>query len=350
MIAQAIAQGVTGIRYDGTGACAPVTPTATPVTPTATPVTPTATPVTPTATPVTPTATPVDPDRDTANRDIDSDGHANGNTRHADGDANHSHLRLWNCHDRWHHTQLPLRSSQWRRDLVICLRRPDSASGSGCLWLVPGPLPDDAHGPGWIRFGPVHPTGNHTNGNADRNASHTDGNASHADRDIDPATVTPTATATPITPTATPGTSFGTVTGTNGDNLNCRNAPISGAVIAKLAPGSQVAVRGPVSNGWYPVRCANQDGWVSAQYLTVGGNPTPTVTPTSYTGHHLRHRYRHRRRDPQLPHCPGLGGGDHPAQSGRPGRAAWAGLQWLVPGALRRTERLRFCAIPDCQR
>ncbi len=91
----------------------------------------------------------------------------------------------------------------------------------------------------------------------------------------------PTPTATPVTPTPTatppPGTTFGTVTGTGGDSLNCRNAPISGAVIAKLAPGSQVEVRGPVASGWYPVRCAGQNGFVSAQYLTVGGTPPTTV-------------------------------------------------------------------------
>jgi D-alanyl-D-alanine carboxypeptidase len=82
-------------------------------------------------------------------------------------------------------------------------------------------------------------------------------------------------TSTP-TPTPTPGTTFGTVTNTGGDNLRCRVFPINGSIITSLAPGTQVEVRGPVASGWYPVRCAGQNGWVSAQYLTVGGgNPPP---------------------------------------------------------------------------
>jgi uncharacterized protein YgiM (DUF1202 family) len=91
---------------------------------------------------------------------------------------------------------------------------------------------------------------------------------------------TPTATPPTVTPTTTPGTTIGTVTNTGGDNLRCRTAPINGTVIVSLAPGTQVEVRGPVSNGWYPVRCDGQNGFVSAQYLTVSGGPTPTVTPT----------------------------------------------------------------------
>jgi uncharacterized protein YgiM (DUF1202 family) len=39
-----------------------------------------------------------------------------------------------------------------------------------------------------------------------------------------------------------------------------------------------VQLRGAVSDGWYPVVCGGQNGWVSAQYLTVGGgNPGTTV-------------------------------------------------------------------------
>jgi uncharacterized protein YgiM (DUF1202 family) len=92
---------------------------------------------------------------------------------------------------------------------------------------------------------------------------------------------TPTPTSTPTqTPTATPdpGAQFGTVSNTGGGNLNCRTAPVSGAVIVQLGPGTQVQLRGAVSNGWYPVVCGGQNGWVSAQYLTVsGGTPGTTV-------------------------------------------------------------------------
>ncbi|MBA2468555.1 MAG: SH3 domain-containing protein [Chloroflexia bacterium] len=98
--------------------------------------------------------------------------------------------------------------------------------------------------------------------------------------------VTPTATTTPVTPTVTATatattpstTTFGTVTNTGGATLRCRVAPVSGEILTTFAPGAQVELRGPVSNGWYPVRCAGQDGFVSAQYLTVSGTP-PTTTP-----------------------------------------------------------------------
>jgi uncharacterized protein YraI len=44
-----------------------------------------------------------------------------------------------------------------------------------------------------------------------------------------------------------------------------------------------VETRGAVSNGWVPVRCASQNGWVSAAYMTLSSNPSnpaPTPTPT----------------------------------------------------------------------
>jgi uncharacterized protein YgiM (DUF1202 family) len=75
----------------------------------------------------------------------------------------------------------------------------------------------------------------------------------------------------------------GTVTNTGGLDLFCRTEPNTSAmVITVLAPGTSVEVLGEESDGWVPVRCADQDGWVSAQYLTIGevpdtGPPTATV-------------------------------------------------------------------------
>lgn len=93
----------------------------------------------------------------------------------------------------------------------------------------------------------------------------------------------PTPTPSP-TPTPPPSTMTGTVSNTGGDNLNCRSGPsTSYGIITKLAPGTQVPVRGAAQNGWYPVVCGGRDGWVSATYLTVSGdspNPTPTPSPT----------------------------------------------------------------------
>jgi peptidoglycan/xylan/chitin deacetylase (PgdA/CDA1 family)/uncharacterized protein YraI len=75
---------------------------------------------------------------------------------------------------------------------------------------------------------------------------------------------------------------IGTVVNTGGDNLNCRAQPsTSGAILARLPPGSTVPVRGDTVNNWVPVTCASQDGWVSANYLSIAEvPPTPTPTPT----------------------------------------------------------------------
>ncbi|MGC4105437.1 MAG: SH3 domain-containing protein [Thermomicrobiales bacterium] len=86
-------------------------------------------------------------------------------------------------------------------------------------------------------------------------------------------TITPTPVKTPgATPTATatpaPGTS-GVVTGTGGGGLNCRTQPSTSApVITTLPEGSIVQFRGTASNGWQPVTCAGQAGFISTTYLT----------------------------------------------------------------------------------
>lgn len=90
------------------------------------------------------------------------------------------------------------------------------------------------------------------------------------------------------TPTPTTGTTgYGTVSNTGGAGLNCRTRPSTTATIITILPaGSRVETRGAVSNGWVPVRCGGQSGWVSATYITLStssGNPTPTPTPTTGT-------------------------------------------------------------------
>ena len=111
-----------------------------------------------------------------------------------------------------------------------------------------------------------------------------------------PPTVAPTRTPTapPSTPSptaTTPGgqTTTATVTGTGGLSLRCRTGAGTGyAIITDLPEGTRVPVRGVTVNGWVPVRCANQDGWASADYLTISSapttpSPTRTATPTSPT-------------------------------------------------------------------
>lgn len=73
-----------------------------------------------------------------------------------------------------------------------------------------------------------------------------------------------------------------TVTGTGGGGLNCRTgAGTSYPVISVLAEGSSVATTGAASNGWQPVSCGGQNGFVSSQYVTGGGAPAPAPTPTT---------------------------------------------------------------------
>jgi len=61
-----------------------------------------------------------------------------------------------------------------------------------------------------------------------------------------------------------------------------------------MAAGSRVEVRGATLNGWIPVRCAGQDGWASASYLTAQSEPPPTGdtfgTVTNTGGSSLRCR------------------------------------------------------------
>lgn len=97
-------------------------------------------------------------------------------------------------------------------------------------------------------------------------------------------TSTPTPSPSPeATTTTTPATStVGKVSNTGGSNLRCRAQPTtSAAIITQIPAGATIEVRGPVASGWAPVRCANQDGWVSADYLVITAAPAPTATPVA---------------------------------------------------------------------
>lgn len=105
-------------------------------------------------------------------------------------------------------------------------------------------------------------------------------------------TPTPSPTRTPgTTPTVAPSPTtaadrYGVVANTGGARLNCRaTASTSGAIITSLPEGTRLLLRGPASNGWYPVVCGNRNGWVSGTYLQLeSGSPAPTpptVTPTT---------------------------------------------------------------------
>ncbi len=87
------------------------------------------------------------------------------------------------------------------------------------------------------------------------------------------------------TSTATAKSGTGTISNTGGDGLRCRASAVTGAVIVVLAEGTVVTTRGAESNGWVPVVCNGQNGFISGQYFTAGstsggGATTPPATTT----------------------------------------------------------------------
>ncbi len=98
------------------------------------------------------------------------------------------------------------------------------------------------------------------------------------------------------TPTPDPGNGGGS-TGTavvdaGGDNLRCRTAASSSAAVITSVPhGTTVTTRGASSNGWTPVVCGGQNGFMSSEFLSTSGGgsgttptPTPTQTPPPSNG------------------------------------------------------------------
>jgi len=96
------------------------------------------------------------------------------------------------------------------------------------------------------------------------------------------------------TPTQPPGASFGVVSNAGGDNVRCRTqASLSAPVIASLPEGTRVQLRGPASGNWWPIRCANRDGFMWADYISpqtstasfaVAGDAVPVTEETLATG------------------------------------------------------------------
>ncbi|MDQ3541411.1 MAG: SH3 domain-containing protein, partial [Chloroflexota bacterium] len=63
-----------------------------------------------------------------------------------------------------------------------------------------------------------------------------------------------------------------TVVGTGG-GLNCRSGPgLSYGVLTILRDGTTLSIRGASSNGWAPVVCGGQNGYVSIDYVEVAGS------------------------------------------------------------------------------
>ena len=82
---------------------------------------------------------------------------------------------------------------------------------------------------------------------------------------------------TPV-PTVTPGQT-GVIANSDGDRVNCRSAgSLSASVIASLAEGTMVTLRGPAAGDWQPVRCANRDGFIWAEYVSTSASTARAMT------------------------------------------------------------------------
>lgn len=68
------------------------------------------------------------------------------------------------------------------------------------------------------------------------------------------------------------GIGNGTITGTNGDGVVCRTgASTSSTRITVLVEGDVVVLRRAAKNGWQPIRCANRNGYVKAEFVVADG-------------------------------------------------------------------------------
>jgi uncharacterized protein YraI len=96
---------------------------------------------------------------------------------------------------------------------------------------------------------------------------------------------TPTATAT----TEAPATATSTITpigiAFTTSDVNMRTAPDqTSEVLTVLLPNTQVDLLGPEVNGFLPIRYNGQDGYASAQFMSIGQPATATATATESTG------------------------------------------------------------------
>lgn len=72
---------------------------------------------------------------------------------------------------------------------------------------------------------------------------------------------------------------MGTITGTGGDSVNCRDsASTNSNVIVTLPEGATVPLNGQATNGWQPAVCAGRPGYVAAEFITIT-EPETTAPP-----------------------------------------------------------------------
>ncbi|MEZ4531016.1 MAG: SH3 domain-containing protein [Thermomicrobiales bacterium] len=127
-------------------------------------------------------------------------------------------------------------------------------------------------------------------------------------------------------------------------SVNCRIGPgTSYSILGVVNGNARIPLRGGLQNGWYPVVCFGQDGWIMGNYIAVQ-SPTPTATATATlpsTGSRGDHRAGELPNRHQHNHAGHYGGGKwrHLATArGNPGQ--------LDAGDLRRSGRLDQQPLP----
>ncbi len=69
------------------------------------------------------------------------------------------------------------------------------------------------------------------------------------------------------------------------DEVNLRSGPGLGYRILTIVPaGVAINVTGDASEGWYPVRYENVDGWAYAEYVSIGGTAQGSASSTGSAG------------------------------------------------------------------
>jgi uncharacterized protein YgiM (DUF1202 family) len=75
------------------------------------------------------------------------------------------------------------------------------------------------------------------------------------------------------------------IANTGGDRIRCRTVPSTAAnIIARFVEGDVVELLGDAVDGWQPVLCDGQVGYVAAEFIGSGEEPEPTPTSTPDPG------------------------------------------------------------------
>lgn len=83
----------------------------------------------------------------------------------------------------------------------------------------------------------------------------------------------------------TPLTAFAASSATATDDVNLRSGPgLNYRVLTLLPAGATLSVTGAASEGWYPVRYNDVDGWAYAEYIALAGEAQGTAATTGGAG------------------------------------------------------------------